>query len=298
MNTSAPSVYRYLPSELADRLRDMSITVTRSVEGPGQGAHHSPHFGSSVEFAEYREYTPGDPPNRIDWAVFARSDRYMVRRFQEETNLRAYILLDTSESQAFKEYGARSKMECGCSLAAGLMFMLVNQGDSVGLMTFDDEIRETYPPVGTMEGLRRLLVGLEHIKPAGRSNIENAIHAAANQIHARSLVIVISDLLQAPEAVLRGIRHLSHDRHAILVLHVMDFAEMQLSAGGLAEFRELETGARMIVHTDELRQAYAREVQSFIEELRRGCAGCMATYHLVDTRVAPEETLFGKLTRV
>ena len=290
-------VYRFLPPELADRLRNISLTVSRPVEGPGQGQHKSPHFGASVEFAEYREYTPGDPPARIDWAVFARSDRYMIRRFQQETNLRAYVLLDTSESLAFKEYGATSKMEYASSVAAGLLFMLVNQGDTAGLMTFDHAIRQRFAPVGSMEGLRRLLLGLEAIAPAGRSDIEAVLHEAAQLIHARSLVIVVSDLLQDPGAVLRGLRHLNHDRHAIMVLHVMDFAERRLSAGGLAEFRELETGARMVVELDEIRQAFAREVERYLEEIRRGCGGCRAAYHLLDTRAPLDESLFRRISR-
>jgi uncharacterized protein (DUF58 family) len=271
--------------------------VNRPVEGPAQGMHRSPHFGSSVEFAEYREYTPGDPPSRIDWAVFARSDRYMVRRFQEETNLRAYVLLDTSESLAFKDYGAMSKMEYASHLAAGLMFMLISQGDTVGLMTFDSAVRRQYEPVGSMEGLRHLLLALEEITAAGQSNIEAVIHEAAQQIHSRSLVIIISDLLQQPAEVVRGLRHLHHDKHAIMVVHVMDSAEIRLSYAGMAEFRELETGAKMVVEIDDVRNAYAQEVQRYIEEIRTGCASCLATHHLIDTRSPLEESLFMRLAR-
>jgi uncharacterized protein (DUF58 family) len=219
----------------------------------------------------------------------------MVRRFQEETNLRATILLDTSESLAFKDYSTLSKMEYASCLAAGLMFMLVNQGDTVGLMTFDSTIRQQYAPVGSMEGLRRLLLALEEIKATGRSNIEAVIHEAARQIHSRSLVIIISDFLQSPDEIIRGLRHLYHDKHAIMVIHVMDSAEIQLSYAGMAEFRELETGARMVVEVDDVRNAYAQEVQRYIEELRTGCAGCLAVHHLIDTRSPLEESLFMRL---
>jgi len=292
------SVYRYLPPELADRLRALNLTVGRFVEGPGQGSHRSPHFGSSVEFAEYREYTPGDPPARIDWAVYARSDRYMVRRFQEETNLRAYVVLDTSESMAFREQGRLSKLEYACRVAAGLMYLLACQGDAVGLFTFDTTLRVGYPPAGSMERLRDLLLALEALEPGGRSNIEGVLHEAAERIHARSLVIVLSDLLEPPAALLRGLRRLHHDRHALMLLHLLDPAELHLTATGLSEFREMETGARMIVEADELREAYATEVQRYMEEVRRGCASCTAVHQLLDTRAPVDERLFTRLTRV
>ena len=287
----APVVYKYLPPELADQLRHLGLTVRRPVEGPMQGLHKSPHFGSSVEFAEYREYSPGDPPNLIDWAVFARSDRYMIRRFREETNLRAHILLDTSESLAYREFGRLSKMDYASYLAAALMYILISQGDSVGLLTFESRLGATFEPAGSLEGLRPLLLGLEDIRPAGRSHIEHAVHEVAGLLRSRSLVILISDLLEKPEDIVRGIWHLHHDGHDVLVLHVMDGGEMSLAIEGSAELRELETGARMVVEVDELREAYGREIHRYLEELRLGCAGCMATYHFVDTRAPVEETL-------
>ena len=293
-----PVVYKYLPPELADRLRNIALVVNRSIEGSRQGLHRSTHFGSSVEFAEYREYTPGDPPSRIDWAVFARSDRYMIRRYQEETNLRACILLDTSESLAFRGFGNMSKMEYASYLAAGIMFILLNQGDSIRLLTFDSDLRQKDEPVATMENLRHGLLALEQIKPAGRSNIGKVIHEAAEIMRARSLVIIISDLLQDPAEIIRGLRHLHHNKHTILVLHVMDAAEIRLTSTGWAEFKELETGARMAVEMDDVRNAYDREVQRYIDELQRGCSACLAAYHFIDTRTPLDETLFTKLIKL
>ncbi len=288
------AAYKFLPPELADRLRGLGVTVRRPVEGAMQGLHRSPHHGASVEFSDYREYTRGDPPNRIDWAVYARTDRHVIRRYQEETNLRAYILLDTSESMAFRDAGRRSKMDYACHLAAGLMFVLINQSDAAGLTLFNDEVRKTFPPVASLGGLRPLLLGLEEIKPAGRSQIERALHTLAEQIQRRSLVILISDLLQPPADIIRGIRHLQHNQHEVLVLHVLDAAEMALNFSGFTELRELETGARLPVHADEIREAYAQEVQKYLDELRRGCLGSLADYQFMDTRTPVEEALHAK----
>lgn len=288
------AAYKFLPPELADRLRGLGVTVRRPVEGAIQGLHRSPHHGASVEFADYREYTRGDPPNRIDWAVYARTDRHVIRRYQEETNLRAYLLLDTSESMSFRDAGRLSKMDYACNLAAGLMFVLVNQSDAAGLTLFNDEVRKTFPPVSSLGSLRPLLLALEDIKPSGQSQIERALHTLAEQIQRRSLVILISDLLQKPEDIIRGIRHLQHNKHEVLVLHTLDAAEINLNFGGLSELRELETGARLPVHADEIRDAYAQEVQKYLDEIRRGCFGSAADYYLMDTRTPVEEALHAK----
>ncbi len=286
--------YKFLPPELADRLRGLGVTVRRPVEGALQGLHRSPHHGASVEFADYREYTRGDPPNRIDWAVYARTDRHVIRRYQEETNVRAYILLDTSESMAFREAGKLSKMDYACFLAAGLMFALISQSDSAGLTLFNDAVQKQFPPVGSLGGLRPLLLALEEIKPSGRSNIEKALHTLAEQIQRRSLVVLISDLLQNPAEIIRGIQHLQHNKHEVLVLHTLDAAEVNLNFSGFADLRELETGARLPVHADEIREAYAQEVQKYLDELRRGCLGSLADYQFMDTRTPVEEALHAK----
>jgi len=290
------AAYKFLPPEMADRLRGMGLTVRRSVEGGLQGLHRSPHHGASVEFADYREYTRGDPPNRIDWAVYARTDRHLIRRYQEETNLRAYLLLDTSESMAFRDAGRLSKMDYACHLAAGLMYVLICQSDSAGLTLFNETAQKRFPPSGSLGGLRPMLLALEEIKPSGRSRIDRALHEAAEQIQRRSLVILISDLLQNPADTIRGIQHLHHNKHEVLVLHVLDAAEMALNFTGLVELRELETSARLPVESDELREAYAQEVQRYLDEIRRGCLGSLADYQLIDTRAPVEETLHAKFS--
>jgi uncharacterized protein (DUF58 family) len=289
------SGYRYLPADWADRLRGLTLSVRRPVEGALQGLHRSPHHGSSVEFADYREYTPGDPPNRIDWAVYGRTDRHMIRRYQQETNLRAYILLDTSESMTFRDLGRCTKLECACSLAAGLMFVLAGQADAAGLTLFNEKVQQTFAPVGTPAALRPLLQALEAITPSGRSRIDQALHATAERLHRRSLIILISDLLQPPADLLRGLQHLHQDQHEIVVFHVLDPAELSLNFSGPVELRELETGARLAVSADELREAYAAEVRLFLDEVRRGCLDCQAEYHLIDTREPVEDVLHRRL---
>jgi uncharacterized protein (DUF58 family) len=290
---TAPA-YKFLPPTLADRLRGLGVSVRKPVEGGLQGLHRSPHHGSSVEFADYREYTRGDPPNLIDWAVYARTDRHVIRRYQEETNLRAYLLLDTSESMGFRDLGRHTKMEYACFLAAGLMYVLISQSDAAGLTLFNETGAKSFPPTGSLDGLRPMLLALEEIKPSGQTRIDQALHQLAERIQRRSLVILISDLLQNPAEIIHGLQHLHHNKHELLVLQPLDAAELSLNFSGLAELRDVETGTRLPIHADEIREAYAREVQKFLDEIRRGCSSCLADYHLFDTRTPVEEALHAK----
>jgi uncharacterized protein (DUF58 family) len=195
---------------------------------------------------------------------------------------------------AFREAGLHSKMDYACYLAAALMLVLAGQSDSAGLALFNDEIRRTFPPAGSLESLRPLLLALEEIKPAGRSQIELALHQTAEKFQRRSLVILISDLLQEPSGIIRGIQHLRHNKHEVLILQILDGAELNLTFDGPVLLRELETGARLPVEADEIREAYAHEAAKFLDEIRRGCLGSLAEYHLIDTRTPIEETLHAK----
>lgn len=285
------ATYKYLPPEMAEVLRRSGLSVRRPVQGPQEGLHRSPHYGSSVEFAEYREYTPGDPTVLIDWSIYARSDRYVIRRYHEETNLRAYVMLDVSSSLDFRDEGPMPKLAYASFLAAGMMYVLRNQGDHVSLVTFSNRILSWSDPVGTSEGLRPLLLSLEDLQPSGTSDIEAAIHEAAETIRSKSLVVLISDLLQHSAKLVRGIRRLHHDGHNVIVMHVMDKGERRLSFGGVAELRDLETSERMVVEVGEIREAYEAAMDRHVTELRRGCAECLADYCLVDTTIPVEEAI-------
>jgi uncharacterized protein (DUF58 family) len=290
--TETPSNFRYLPVALAESVHKLGIHVRRPVRGRGEGLHRSPDYGASIEFAEYRDYTPGDPPNRIDWSVFARSDRYLVRRFEEETSLRSILLLDTSESMAFRDAGRLTKWEYACYLAGGLMYALVRQGDAAGLFPFSHQLGRIFEPAGSLAGLRPMLEALEALNPSGRSDLETALVQAADRMPARSLVIVISDFLHPAEPIVRGLRRLYHEGHSLILLHVIDGGERQPGFGGVAELRELETGRRLVVEMDEIRLRYEQALDRHVASLRRACSDCLGDYHLIDTREPPEAALF------
>jgi uncharacterized protein (DUF58 family) len=270
---------------MAERLRGLEIGVRRPMDGSHQGLHRSPSFGSSVEFAEYREYVHGDPISRIDWPVYARSDRYVIRQFHEDVSIRCTILLDTSASMGYKQDGPLSKLEYGCTLAAGLMYAMIQQGDTVSLITFDNEIRRHYEPCGTFVGLRPMLLGLEETEPKNEGNIEAALHVAAELCKGRSLVVIISDFLQEPDRVLRGIHHLYHDGKDVTLLHVLDPAELYLPMSGLVEVVSLETREKLTVDFRQVRDAYLEQLHLYLEQLRRGSQEVRADYILAETRM-------------
>jgi uncharacterized protein (DUF58 family) len=276
--------YRYLPPRMAERLRGVEIGVRRPMDGSHQGLHRSPAFGSSVEFAEYREYAPGDPVARIDWPVYARSDRYVIRRFHEDVSIRCYIMLDISASMRYQQDGALQKSEYACYLAAGMMYVMVQQGDMVSLITFDDQIREYYEPSGTFVGLKPMLQGLEKIEPKNKGNIEAALHSAAELIKGRALVVVISDLLEEPESILQGINHLYYDGKEVTLFHILDPAEMNMSITGLADVTSLETKDKITVDFRRIRDAYLEQLRLYLDELRSGLQKTRSAYILTETR--------------
>jgi uncharacterized protein (DUF58 family) len=278
-----PDTYKYLPSAIADHLGDLQISVSKRMDSGLQGQHRSSTFGSSVEFAEYREYMQGDPIERIDWNVYARTDRYVIRRFHDEVNISSNILLDTSESMSFQSAGPMSKMDYSCHLAGALMYVMINQGDSTSLTTFDDNLGKRYEPAATLGGLRPMLKGLEEIVPQGESNIGQALAKATEFFRGRSMVVVISDLLQDPLQTLKGIGSLCYAGHDVTVFHVLDSDEIRLPQEGLIEVEFLETSRKMNVDIDDFRDLYLQRIRQYLDDVRIGCANEGANYILVDT---------------
>jgi uncharacterized protein (DUF58 family) len=288
---SSARTFKYLNARIADQIRGLALSSRRPMQGGIQGLHRSPDFGASVEFAEYRDYIEGDAPNLIDWSVYAKTDRYMIKRFQDETNLRAMVLVDASASMHYKQTGPVTKFDYACSLAAGMMYLLVGQGDAVALSFFTDKVSRSFEAVASTESLSPILMEMENIEPKGAGNIAKALHEAAEMVKQRSLVIVISDLLQPPAEFARGIQHLQHNRHDVTVFHVLDAAEIALPMHGLVELRDLETSEKLLIEADEIRPRYAQSVKGYLAEVSRICTACGAHYFTIETRTPMLEAL-------
>ncbi len=246
------------------------------------GLHKSPYHGFSVEFAEHRPYMPGDPIRHLDWKVWARTDRYVIKRFQEETNLKSYILLDTSASMEFSS-NQFNKLQYAVALSASLSYLMVEQRDAVGLALFDDRIRKLLPPKSVRSYLSVILKELQQIRPSGTTRVEDTLHRVAERMKRRGLVILISDLLDEPENIISGLKHFRYDGHEVIVMQVLDPVEMTFAFPRDARFRDLETDERLISQPWHLKQAYQKEMRRFLEEIKTGCRDNDVDYVLFDT---------------
>lgn len=255
------------------------------VDGFLIGLHRSPHRGFSVEFAENRPYYPGDDIRFVDWKMYGRSDRYYIKQFEEETNLRAYLLLDTSESMAWVSDAERfvPKLEYARLLAASLALLLLRQGDAVGLLAFDDVIRAHVESRGVLRHLHRVVRELDALEGRGGTGAQRALGDVAVRLRRRGLVILISDLLVDSDATRDALHYLRHRGHEVLVFHLMDPAERHLPEAGDALFFDPETDEELRTSSSALRREYGRAVEEAITDWRRVCRGMGADYELVTT---------------
>jgi len=288
--------YTYLEPEAASRLRNLNLVARSVVEGFVSGLHRSPYHGFSVEFAEHREYAPGDNIKDLDWRAWAKSDRFYVKRYEEETNLSAHILLDTSASMTFRSRGL-SKLEYACFLAASLAYLMVRQQDSVGLVVFAKGIQERLPPHSTTAHLNELLRALEQVKPGGETDTAATFHQLAEMIKRRGLIVILSDLLDDEREVLRALRHFRHRRHEVIIFHILDPAERHFPYSRLSDFVDLETGDRLQVDPRFVRRDYLEQMEAFVANYRRGTTESAIDYILAETTTPYDRLLLSYLSR-
>jgi len=297
MMPTEQEVYRkYLDPEVVSRLKTMEMRARLVVEGFITGLHKSPYHGFSVEFAEHRQYMPGDPIRNIDWKVFAKSDRYYVKEFEEETNLKAYLLLDTSGSMKFTS-GKITKLEYASYLTAALSFLMLKQRDAVGLVTFGEKIRQYIPPRSASGHLHSLLTSLEKLDASEKTDVPRALHEMAERIKRRGLVVVMSDLLDDPDRVLAGLKHFRHRNHEVIIFHILDPYERRFSFPGEAIFKDMETGEELSTIPWQIKADYQKSVSAFIQRYSRECRQSLIDYVTVDTSQSYDYALFAFLAK-
>lgn len=275
--------YTYLTPGTVRRFENMEMLARGIVEGFISGMHKSPRHGFSVEFAEYREYVPGDPVRHIDWTAYARNDRVMIRQYEQETNLRATIFVDCSRSLDYKSTSPITKFQYACYCAAALIFLLHRQQDAVGLVTHDGKINSVHPPRTSAMAVREMLLHLDGLKPGGATDLSAVYHEMAERLPRRSLVILLTDLFDDPEKVSAALRHFRHRRHEVLLFHLLDDAEINFPFRGLIDFRDLESGQRIEVEAELIRDAVKENVAAFIRDVRKSCGDARIDYHVLNT---------------
>jgi uncharacterized protein (DUF58 family) len=274
---------RFLDPAVIARLGTMELKARTVVEGFLSGLHRSPYKGFSVEFAEYRQYLPGDDLSTLDWKVYARSDRHYVKKFEEETNLEGHLLVDTSASMAYRGAAPMSKLEYGSVLAASLAFLMNRQRDATGLIAFDDRIRFRLPASARPGHLHALMLALERMKPGSQSNVGRPLHQLAEALVKRSLVIVISDLLDDPDPIVRGLRHLKFRGTDVIVFQLLDPNELTFPFRGASKFRDIESAQEVVAEPAAIRKVYLRELAGLTLKFDRELRGAGIDFVQLDT---------------
>ena len=314
-----PDYPALLTPEALARIESFELRARAVVEGFITGLHKSPYHGFSVEFAEHRAYNPGDDLRHVDWKVYGRSDRLVLKRYEEETNLRHYVALDTSASMRYAGHAGVSKLEYGATLAGALHVLFARQRDATGLVTFDRGIRDLVPPKSTSSHLRTLLARLARVvqdpapatPPGAETAAAETLHQIADRIPRRSLVVVISDLfdntggdgvvnaggdraaqggagrggLADADEFVRALRHLRHRGHEVIVFHVLDAStEMRFAfPNAPVQVRDLETGETLTLQPGQLRESYQTSAEAFLARIRRHCREAGVDYEVLDT---------------
>jgi len=284
-----PGISDFLTPEAMRKLEALALRSRGIVEGFRAGSHASPLKGASVEFADHRQYVKGDNLHSLDWKVFGRTERYYIKQYEEETNLRVHVILDGSGSMGFASPGHLSKYEYACRIAASLGYLVSKQQDSLGLTIYDDALREEIPARSGMRHLRLVLERLAAHTPQGRTATGRALHALAERSFRRGMIVLLSDLFDDPEAVFRALAHFRKKMHDVILLQILDPAELTLSFERAAEFVDLETGERLEIDPTLARSAYKAELQKAIDACREKCAVMTVDYRLVSTAESFED---------
>ena len=274
----------YLDPRVVAKLGRLELKARHIVEGFISGLHRSPYRGFSVEFAEHREYVPGDDTRHVDWKVYGRTDRFYIKQYEEETNLKAYLLLDGSESMQYAgPEGGPTKYEYGTWVAAALAHMLLRQQDAVGLAVFDESVRAFVPPSSSPHHLTDIIRELEHHGTARKTDLGAILRGFADRIKRKGLVIIISDMFDSLEKIDRGLKALRHKRHEVILFHVLDRDELTFPFQRMTLFEGLESLPQVLADPRALREAYLEEIGRFQESLKKTCRRSRIDYVLLDT---------------
>lgn len=294
MNTA--DYQKYLNPLTISKLARLDLKARLVVEGFISGLHRSPFHGFSVEYAEHRQYMPGDPIKHVDWKVYAKSDRFYIKEYEEETNLKAYIFLDASASMGYGSTGV-TKLEYGKYLAAALAYLMLAQQDSVGLVLFDERVRDYLPPRSVRGHLHALLQRLNSVTAAAATSSRATFHTLAERIKRRGLIIIISDLFDDPDDVISAIKHFRHRNHEVIVFRILDPAEQKFTFERPVKFRDMETGEEIYTHPREIKGSYLADLQAQDALYNRVCRENASDYLTLSTETTFDYALLAFLSK-
>ncbi|HEY7555330.1 MAG TPA: DUF58 domain-containing protein [Candidatus Binatia bacterium] len=286
----------YFDPKVLAGISNLNLRARCVVEGIISGIHKSRAKGFSVEFEAHREYSPGDEIRRIDWKALGKFDRYFIKEYEDETNLRAYLCLDASASMDYASDGV-TKFDYGCTLTASLAYLILRQQDAAGLVTFSNRVESFVPPRAKRDYLTQILHALENRGPAGETNVGKILEEVAGQIKRRGLVILVSDLLDEPERILKALRLFRFKGNDVIVFHLLDPAELDLPFEGNILFEDLEAlDLRVVADPRAIRKTYRQVVDEFVAEMRKQCRDSGIDYQLISTATPLDKALASYLS--
>lgn len=269
----------YLDPRVLNKVARLELRARLVVEGFVTGMHKSPYRGFSVEFAQHREYVPGDDLRHLDWKIFGKADRFVIKQYEEETNLRAHLFLDQSESMNYAHDGGMSKFDYSATACAALSYLVQQQADAVGLTLFDETVARQLAPSNTRANLGNIFSALEGAKARNKkTKIGAVLHELASQLRQRGMVLIFSDLFDKPEDVLHGLHEIASRGHDIVVFHVLDRDEVEFPFERMTMFLGLEQMPELLCDPKSLRDAYLQEIETFAQQIRKGCLGQRIDY--------------------
>jgi uncharacterized protein (DUF58 family) len=314
---------KYLDPNVISKLSNIELKAKFVVEGFIAGLHKSPYHGFSVEFAEHRQYMPGDDLKYLDWKVLGRTDRYYIKQYEEETNLKSYLILDASRSMSFKSDENKlnvlspfkkffkgkekltptgntksiSKLEYATYLAASISVLMNFQKDAAGLVIYDEKVNTFIPPKATSQNLKLILNSLSHVEGAGKTNTASALNSIAERIKRRGLVIIFSDLFDDQQAVINSLKHFRYKKNEVIVFQILDALEMSFAIDSPTIFKDMETNKEMLSQPISVMQSYKEAVQKFLDNYKRACRMDNIDYVLLSTQTPFDTALLEYLNK-
>ncbi len=285
------AVEEYLKPEVVRQIARLDLRAQFIVKGFLQGLHASPYQGFSVEFSEHRRYAAGDDPKDIDWLVYAKTDKHYVKKFEAETNITGYLVVDASGSMAYTHSQELTKLDYSISLAAALCWLMVHQQDPCGLMVFDEKVVASLPARSRRSQIPQVLSVLSKIKPSGKTDIAHSLVQVAAMLRHRSLVMIFSDLLADPPPIQNALMRLRHGGHDVILFHILDEAEVRFPFEGMVELDDPETNTKLVIDADAARTAYVKAVEEFREDYRAWCFRAGIDYVPLDTSMQFDKAL-------
>lgn len=297
MSKSFSDYKNYLNPQIISRISSLDLRARLVVEGFMVGLHKSPYHGFSVEFSQHRPYMQGDNLRSVDWRVFGKTEKYFIKQYEEETNLKSYLILDCSKSMSYASNNQISKLDYASTLIAALSYMMIKQQDAISLTIYSDEIKKYLPPKSSNSYLQQVLKELVSIEASSKTNTADALNKVAEKIKRRGLVIIISDFFDDVDKTLKALKHFAHQKNEVIIFQILDPMERSFGFGKDAIFKDLETDEELTTQPYQIQKAYQQAMSEFTSKIKRECLNANFDYNLLDTSTPFDKALFSYIQK-